>query len=180
MISKMEIREEMYKKKAMEARRNGDQIGSQMYMKNSLQYRKWALATEKFKMQIEGIEMKLDQAKMVADFSGVAKEIVDTLHGLQQQVKMPEVSKMLANLDLGFGKVDSILAETSSELELSEDASSTAVSEEEVNEALAEVDLNLSAESLSTLPEVPTLDESEVNIEDLEKEIHKLKERNKI
>ncbi|MHA1888270.1 MAG: Snf7 family protein [Promethearchaeota archaeon] len=180
MISKMEIQEARNKKKAQEALNNGDKTGARIYMKNSLQYRKWAHATEKFKMRMEGVEMKLDQAKMISDFSGVAQDIVGTLRGLQQQVKMPEVSKMLSQLDMGFGKIDAVLSETSSQLELSDDASSTAVSEKEVDEALEEVDLELSANSLTALPEVPQMQEKDVSIEDLEQEIKKLKEKNKI
>lgn len=180
MISKMEIQEARNRKKAQEALTNGDKTGARIYMKNSLQYRKWALATEKFKMQMEGVEMKLDQAKMISDFSGVAQDIVATLKGLQQQVKMPEVSKMLSQLDMGFGKIDAVLSETSDQLEITEDASSTAVSDKEVDEALSEVDLELSADSLTALPEVPQMLDSEVNIEDLEQEIKKLKEKNRI
>lgn len=179
-INKMEMREKMVHKKAVEARKEGDATGAKIYMKNSLQYRKWAHATEKFRMQIEGIEMKLDQAKMMSDFTSVAEDIVGTLQGLQQQVKMPEISKMLAELDLGFGTLDSVMAETSAQLELTDDASSTAVSDQEVDNALAEVDLDLSAESLTALPSVPEMQSENIQIEDLEDEIKKLKQSRQI
>ena len=179
-ISKMEIKEKIAKKKAIEERQEGNLPGAKLHMKNSLQYRKWAHATEKFRMQIEGVEMKLEQAQMMSNFTGLAEDIVGTLQGLQQQVKMPEISKMLADLDFGFGTLDSVMAETSSQLELTDDAGSTAVSEQEVDDALAEVDLNLSADSLTALPSVPDAETENIQIEDLEDEIKKLKQSRRI
>lgn len=179
-IRKMEVKERIAKKKSIEERQEGNLQGAKLHMKNSLQYRKWGHATEKFRMQIEGVEMKLEQAEMMSSFTSVAEDIVGTLQGLQQQVKMPAISKMLAELDFGFGALDSVMAETSDQLELTDDASSTAVSEQEVDDALAEVDLNLSAESLTALPSVPDAETEDIQIEDLEDEIKKLKKSRRI
>jgi len=113
-VGKMEMQEKIAKKKAIEARQKGDIPGSKLYMKNSLQYRKWAYATEKFKMQMEAVQMRLEQAKVMAKFTNVAEELVGKLHGIQQQGKMPEIAKMLSEIDLGFGNMEAILGETSS------------------------------------------------------------------
>jgi len=176
-IGKMEIQERTAKKKAIAARKNGDIPGSKLHMKNSLQYRKWAHATENFRMRMEGVRYRLEQAKAMGQFSKVAEDIVGTLQGLQEQVKMPEIAKLLSDMDLGFGSMESMLGETTEQLEISDDASSTGVTDEEVDNALAEVDSEISVESGISLPSVPAGTNAEAQIDDLEKEIKKLKQQ---
>ncbi|MHA1766141.1 MAG: Snf7 family protein [Promethearchaeota archaeon] len=176
-IGKMEIQERTAKKKAIAARKNGDLPGSRLHMKNSLQYRKWAHATENFRMRMEGVQYRLEQAKVMGQFSKVAEDIVGTLQGLQEQVKMPEIAKLLSDMDLGFGSMESMLGETTEQLEISDDAASTGVTDEEVDNALAEVDSEISVESGISLPSVPAGTNAEAQIDDLEKEIKKLKQQ---
>ena len=176
-IGKMEIQERTAKKKAIRARKDGDIAGSKLHMKNSLQYRKWAFSTEKFRSKMEGVQYRLEQAKVMGQFSKVAEDIVGTLQGLQEQVKMPEIAKLLSEMDLGFGAMDSMLGETTDQLEITDDASSTGVTDDEVNLALAEVDSELSVTSGISLPSVPAGANAEEQIDDLEKEIKKLKQQ---
>ena len=175
-IGKMEIKEKLAKKRAIEARRTGDVKGSQLHMKSSLQYRKWGRSTENFRMRMEGVQVKLEQAKIMGQFSNVATEIVGTLQGLQTQVNMPEIQKMLAEIDLGFGSMESIMQETTSQLETGEDVAVTGVSETEVEQALAEVDATFGIQEGLTLPSVPSSETPEAQIDNLEDEIKKLKQ----
>ncbi|MHA1474170.1 MAG: Snf7 family protein [Promethearchaeota archaeon] len=174
-IGKMEIQERTAKKKALNARKDGDIAGSRLHMKSSLQYRKWGHSTENFRVKMEGVQYRLEQAKVMGQFSKVAEDIVGTLQGLQEQVKMPEIAKLLSEMDLGFGSMEAMFGETSEQLEITDDASSTGVTEDEVNLALAEVDSELSIESGISLPSVPAGINAEAQIDDLEKEIKKLK-----
>ncbi len=176
-IGKMEIQERTAKKKAITARKNGDIAGSKLHMKSSLQYRKWAHSTENFRVRMEGVQYRLEQAKAMGQFSKVAEDIVGTLQGLQEQVKMPEIAKLLSEMDLGFGSMESMFGETSAQLEITDDASSTGVTDDEVNLALAEVDSEISVETGISLPSVPAGINAEEQIDDLEKEIKKLKQQ---
>ncbi|UYP45192.1 hypothetical protein NEF87_001477 [Candidatus Lokiarchaeum ossiferum] len=179
-IRKIEVQEKMAKKRAIDARKSGDIAGSKLHMKNSLQYRKWGHSTEHFRMKIENIQFRLQQAKVMGQFNEVAEDIVGTLQGLQLNVKMPEMVKMLKEMDLGFGSMDAMMDTTTSQLEQSEGATSeTEVSDSEVENALAEIDTEMSMDSVMALPSVPISDEPEAQIEDLEEEIKKLKESRK-
>jgi len=112
---------------------------------------------------------------MLGQFTSVAEEIVGTLQGLQQAVNIPEMAKILSEMNLGFGGLEAAMGETTSQLELTEDAAASAVSEEEVNTALEEIDSEMSADSAVNLPTVPTDQTPEAQIDSLETEIKKLK-----
>ncbi len=173
-IRKMEQQGKLAKKKSIERRKAGDIPGSRLHMKSCLQFTKWSHSTENFRVRLDGVQFKLEQAKAMNDFSGVAQEIVGVLGDLQNSVKAPELGKILSQLDLGFGNMESMFSETSEQLEISDDASSTGVSDGEVDMALAEVDAELSLDTRQALPSVPGLAETG-EISDLEKEIARLK-----
>ena len=173
-IRKMESQGKLAKKKAIERRKAGDIPGSRLHMKSCLQFTKWSHSTENFRVRLDGVQFKLEQAKAMNDFSGVAQEIVGVLGELQNTVKAPELGKILSQLDLGFGNMESMFSETSEQLEISDDASSSGVSDEEVDMALAEVDAELSLDTREALPSVPGLADTG-EISDLEKEIARLK-----
>lgn len=174
-IRKMEAKERIAKKEAIKARQEGDKAGARLHMRSSLQYRKWGHSTQKFKNKMENIEFRLEQAKVMGDFSNMAEDLTSTLKGLQQEVSMPEITKLLGELDFGFGKMDSIFDQTTESLEMSEDQSPTAVSDSEVDQALAEIDSEMAVETGLDLPSVPTTTNPEEKLEDLEDEIQKLK-----
>jgi len=170
----MEQQGKLAKKKAIERRKAGDIPGSRLHMKSYLQFTKWSHSTENFRVRLDGVQFKLQQAKAMNDFSGVAQEIVGVLGELQNTVKAPELGKMLSQLDLGFGNMEAMFGETTEQLEVSDDASASGVSDEEVDMALAEVDAELSLDTRQALPSVPGLAETG-EISDLEKEIARLK-----
>ena len=177
-IKKMEMHIKMAKKRAIEARQSGDIKGSKLHMKSSLQYKKWAHSTEHFRMKMEGVQYKLEQAKIMGQFSKVAEDVVGTLKGLQLNVKMPEMVKMINEMDLGFGNMEEIMNETTSQLESGEAQSSeTSISEDEVAAALEEVDAQFGLETAMALPSVPIDETPEAQIDNLEDEIKRLKEK---
>ena len=143
-------------------------------MKSSLQFRKWSHSITTFAVRLDGVKFKLEQAKAIGDFAGVAQDIVGILGELQINIKSPEIAKMLSQLDFGFGKMDSMFGEITESLEMSEDSASASVSESEVEDALAEVDAELSIGTRESLPSVPgSIGEGEIT--DLEAEIKRLK-----
>ncbi len=173
-IVKMEAEQKKAHKKAVERRQAGDIEGSRLHMKSSIQFRKWSHAIETFRVRLDGVQFKLEQAKAIGDFTGVAQDIVGILGELQMSIKSPQISKMLSQLDFGFGRMDAMFNEVNEQLEMSEDSSSTAVSDNEVDNALAEVDATLSLDTREALPSVPgTVADHEIT--DLEAEIKRLK-----
>jgi hypothetical protein len=174
-VKKMEIKEKISKKEALRDREEGDLTGARIHMRASIQYKKWAFSTQKFQNQMDNIQFRLQQAKIVGDFAGMAKDLTGALQGLQSQVKMPEIQKMLGELDMGFGKMDDLFAETSEILETSETESSTGVSDTEVDEALAAVDAEFAIDTGLTMPSVPSMADPDEKLESLEEEIKKLK-----
>ena len=176
-VVKMEQKGKLAKKKAIQRRESGDIPGSRLHMKNHLQFQKWVHSIENFRVRLDGVQFKLEQAKAIGDFTGVAKDIAGVLGELQISVKAPEISNMLSQLDLGFGNMDAIFSEVNTQLELSEDSSATSVTDEEVDNALAEVDAQLSINTREALPSVPGGASFEGEINDLEAEIKKLKQQ---
>ena len=173
-IRKMEQQEKLARKKAIDRRKTNDIAGSKLHMKASLQFQKWGHSTENFRVRLDGVQFRLEQAKAMGDFTGVAQDIVGILGQLQTQIKAPEIAQMLSQLDFGFGSMESMFDETSKQLEDQEDVSSTGVSEEEVENALSEVDAELSIGTRQSLPSVPGVT-NEGDISDLEAEIKRLK-----
>ena len=173
-IRKMDQQQKLARKKAIERRQSGDIPGSKLHMKSSLQFQKWSHSTENFRVRLDGVQFKLEQAKAMGDFSNVAQDIVGVLGQLQMQVKAPQISQMLSQLDLGFGNMEAMFGETTEQLEMQDDASATGVSEDEVANALAEVDAELSISTREALPSVPGQVPGE-EISDFDKEIQRLK-----
>ena len=176
-VMKMDQKGKLARKKAIERREAGDIAGSRLHMKNHLQFQNWVHSIENFRVRLDGVQFKLEQAKALGDFTGVAQDIAGVLGELQISVKAPEISNMLSQLDLGFGNMDAIFSEVNAQLELSDDASTTAVSDAEVDNALAEVDAQLSIDTREALPSVPGGANFEGEITDLEAEIKRLKQQ---
>jgi hypothetical protein len=175
-VIRMEIQSRQLRAKSIKNREGGDMEASKLNMKSSLQYKKWAFATESFRVRLEGIQYKMEQAKAMKDFSGVAQDAVRVLATLQSQVKAPQIEEMLKQMDVSFENVDTLMETSNSSLELMDAGSSTAVSEKEVEEALAEVDAEISVKRGVELPAAPIHGE-ETKIESLEDEIKKLKQQ---
>lgn len=174
-IKRMELEEKSAKKKAVSRRQLGDIPGSRLHMKSCLQFRKWSNTAENFRVRLEGVQFKLEQAKAMNDFSGVAQDIAKTLGQLQISVQAPEIAELLKTLDLGFGNMEALYSETGEELEKMDDASASGVTDEEVDQALAEVDAEVSIGTKATLPSVPGMSK-DTEIDDLDAEIKKLKD----
>lgn len=173
-VNKMEVTAKMNRNKAVRARESGDLNSSKMLIKASLQAKKQANITDNFRIKIEGIQFKLEQAKAMGDFNGIAKEIANTLSGLTQSVNIPQLNEMIKQMDVGFENFDAILDSTSESLETMEAGQSNAVSDQEVNEALNEIDVEISTKTGQSLPSTPGGLQTE-EIGNLEDEIKRLK-----
>ena len=83
-VNKLESTAKINRNKAIRAREAGDLPTSKMMIKASLQAKKQSQITDGFRIKIEGIQYRLEQAKAMGDFSSIAKDIATTLGGLQQ------------------------------------------------------------------------------------------------
>jgi division protein CdvB (Snf7/Vps24/ESCRT-III family) len=174
----METSSKMNRTKAIRARESGDLAGSKMLIKASIQSKKQANITDNFRIKIEGVQYKLEQAKAMQDFTGVAKEISGALIGLQKSINIPALNEMIKQMDSGFENFDTLLDTTTEQLETMDAGSSSAVGEEEVEEALAEIDAEIGRKTSEALPSAP-ISSSEIkeDIGSLEDEIKRLKEQ---
>jgi division protein CdvB (Snf7/Vps24/ESCRT-III family) len=175
-VGKMEVQAKILRNKAIKSREAGDMEGSKLSMKSSLQYKKWAHSTETFRVKLEGIQYKLEQAKAMKDFSGVAQEVAKVMSGLVMDVKAPQIAEILKDMDLSFESMDNVMEMTNENLEVMDAGSSTAVKEEEVDNALAEIDAEISIKRGVDLPSAPIAG-TEPAIDSLEDEIKRLKQQ---
>ena len=175
-VGKMEVQSKILRNKAIKAREAGDMESSKLSMKSSLQYKKWSHSTETFRVKLEGIQFKLEQAKAMKDFSGVAQEVAKVMAGLVMDVKAPQIAEILKEMDLSFENMDSVMEMTNENLEVMDAGSSTAVKDEEVDNALAEIDSEISIKRGVDLPATP-ITGTEPAIDSLEEEIKRLKQQ---
>jgi hypothetical protein len=166
--AKLNSQAKVARRKAVDLRKQGDMNGSKIYMKSSLQSKKWGLGIENYVLQIQGLQFKLEQAKSVSDVTEILKGVASSISSLQNSVSAPQISEIVEQIDIGIQDFDVVQ-------EMTEDGLTTMnvseVTEEDVTSALAEIDSEISVETGQALPAA-----GEGKISEIEKEIQRLKE----
>ena len=175
-VAKMDAQAKIFKAKAIKSREAGNMEASKTYMKNSLQYTKWSLATENFRVKLQNVQYRLEQAKDMRDFTSMAMDVGKVLAGLQKDVNEEEIRNMLGEMDKSFEGLDIAMEMTNDSLEKMDAGSSTAVSELELEKALDEIDAEISIKRGTDLPAAPMAN-TDSTIGSLEEELQKLKQQ---
>ena len=166
---KLNVQAAQARRKAVDLRKKGDNSSSRVHMRSYLQNKKWAEGIDRYILQIQSLEFKLEQAKAAKDVQDILEGVAQAVGALQADVSAPQISQLVEQIDMGIQDFDVVQEMTESGLE-SMNATGE-VTDNELDEALAEVDSEISVETGQALPS------AEGNkISELEKEIKRLKE----
>jgi division protein CdvB (Snf7/Vps24/ESCRT-III family) len=168
---KLDQKAKQARTKAVNLRREGDMKGSEVQARGYLQFKKWSKGIETFRLNLEGLQFKLEQATAIRDVTGIVSSIATSVTGLKAQISIPELTETIKDIDLAiedFQVTEEIASDGIENITVD-----TAVSNEEVKNTLSEIDAEISVETGISLP---TVAEGDQRITDLEKELKELKE----
>lgn len=168
---KLEVKAKQARDKAVSLRKEGDMKGSEVHARGYLQFKKWSKGVQSFRLNLEGLQFKLEQATAVKDAAGIMTAIAKSVVGLKSQLSIPELTETIKDIDITLEDFQVTEEITSDGIEnITVD---TAVTDSEVKNTLAEFDAEISVETGISLPSVTSGDQK---ITDLEKELRELKE----
>ena len=154
--------------KARKERMENNTEGAKVYATYFLQFKKWALNVDMYRLNIEGLIVKLRQSEAMGEVAKALSSLKYVLGSIRSNLKLPNLVKTMNEIEqkLKDVEVSKDLAETKM-LSITE---AEKVSKEELNKIIDEIDQEIAVETGQALPE-PAIQASE-----LEKEIKKLKE----
>lgn len=167
---KLEAKAKQARTKAVKLRKEGDMKGAEVHARGYLQFKKWSKGISTFKLNLEGLQFKLEQASAIKDVAGIMKAIAGSVSGLKSQISIPEITETIKDIDIGiedFQVTEEITADGIENINVD-----TSVSNEEVMNVLGEIDAEISVETGIQLPTVG----GDQRIKDLESELKELKE----
>ncbi|MFX1485555.1 MAG: Snf7 family protein [Promethearchaeota archaeon] len=153
--------------KARTQRIKGNNEAAKTYAKHYLQFQKWAVGIDNYRLTIEGLIVKLRQSESVTDLSKILGSLRNVLGGLKNAVKVPKIAKLIKEVEgqLQQFEVSKEIAESGLEITVSQE-----ISDKEIEKTLTEIDQEITVETGIALPA------PEKKVSELEKEIKKLKE----
>lgn len=155
---------------AKKYRLRGNAEGAKMYAEHYIRYNKWALATDSYRLKIQGMVIRLRQSESVADVASTISGVREALKGLEEAVKLPEdIAKNAEEIDSIMQEFD--VRQDVLEAGMEKMTVSTEVTSQEVAATISEIDQEISVETGVKLPSAPS-----GKVEELEKDIKKLKE----
>ncbi|MHA1754877.1 MAG: Snf7 family protein [Candidatus Odinarchaeia archaeon] len=156
------------RKKAKKQRLEGNTEAAKTYAVHYLQFKKWALNIDAYRLAIEGLINKLRQSEAAADLNKVLGNLKYVLGSIRNRLKVPELNKTMNEIEAKLKDVS--VSHDLTATKITTIVNDEAVKDTEVNKVLDEIDQEIAIETEETLPE-PSLSVSE-----LEDEIKKLKE----
>ena len=156
-------------KRAKKYRLEGNTQGARLYMQHRLRFQKWAIATDTYRLNLEGL---IHQIKMAKSHHEIVKYLASIQRGLKSlvsQVNLPELGELMTDLQQNLQHFD-LTGEVIEDRIEEGTQTSLQITELDIKEAMQQLDAEITSEAKTAL-----LPPSERMIE-LEKEIKKLKE----
>ncbi|MHA1579439.1 MAG: Snf7 family protein [Candidatus Freyarchaeota archaeon] len=157
------------REEAKKYRLRGNTEAAKMYAEHYIRYNKWALATDAYRLRIQGMIVRLRQSESVYDVASTLSGIRSALNGLKDAVNLPDIAQLVEEIDGTMQDFD--VAQDVAEAGMERMVVNTEVTSQEVAATLSEIDQEIGVETGVKLPSAPS-----GKIEELEKDIKKLKE----
>jgi hypothetical protein len=154
--------------KAKKERVEGNIEGAKTYATYYLQFKKWALNIDMYRLNIEGLIVKLRQSEAMGEVSKALSSLKYVLGSIRNALKLPNLEKTMNEIEEKLKDVEASKVLTETKMLSITDAEK--VSKEELGKIMNEIDQEIAVETGEALPE-PSIVTAE-----LEKEIKKLKE----
>ncbi|MHA1409515.1 MAG: Snf7 family protein [Candidatus Odinarchaeia archaeon] len=165
---KLEKEAKVNKKKARKQRLEGNDEGARVYASYYLQFKKWALNVDMYRLNIEGLIVKLRQSEAMGEVARNLRSLKYVIGSLRNNLRMPDLEKTMNEIDEKLKDVD--VSKEYAETKMLSLTDADKVSKEEISKVINEIDQEIAIETGEALPE-PAVKASE-----LEKEIKKLRE----
>ncbi len=160
-VKRMEAQELNARNKAKERDQRGDPSGKRRLIQSALQYRKWLDYLEQFRFDLDDMNFQLTTAQDMNNFDQVGSALLTLLCNFKLRMGMPEIQRMIADLDLGYGNMLPVFNDFIHREELDKEIVPLRVSEEDVAKELGE--------KVKSQPEeeIPEISDLESNLKDL-------------
>lgn len=166
---KMEMTSKLARDKAVKLRKEGDLDGSKFHARNYLQIKKQARAIDHFRINLESLTFKLEQANAVNDVAQIMTSIASSLNQIKNQLSIPQITELMDGISMDIEDFDVAQEITSDGMESV--MMDTAVTDDQVDEVLGEIDAEIGTEIGAALPSV----DPDGKIKELEKELNRLR-----
>ncbi|MBS7252310.1 MAG: Snf7 family protein, partial [Candidatus Freyarchaeota archaeon] len=133
------------REEAKKYRLKGNAEAAKMYAEHYIRYNKWALATDAYRLRIQGMVVRLRQSESVADVASTLSGIRAALDGLKGAINLPDIAKMVEEIDGSMQEFD--VAQDVAEAGMERMTVSTEVTSQEVAATISEIDQEISVET---------------------------------
>ncbi len=149
--AKMEAQSLVAKKRAIEARKRGDNESAANYVKSHLQFRGWTTGIEKFKLQLDALMFKVETAVNVTDLNETFVQVGQALQGLNQ-LNMPNMADVLSSIDMNLEEFNLMFEGAGESMELMGSTDDVQISDKQIGAVLDEIDSEILVETSDQLP----------------------------
>lgn len=168
---KLEFQADKSRKKAVDAKRDGNEQRAKMYAKEMLKYRKLSANMVSFVTGLEGMRFKLEQISETQKMADMFQSIDSSLQNMKETISVPEIQETIDSITSTMTDLDTNLEITTEGIQLATDAN---VSDVELSKAMDEIDAGLAVEGLE-LPSAAAAGETE-DLKDWKEKIDALKD----
>lgn len=149
--AKMEAQSNAAKKRAVEARRKGDNETAAQYAKSFLQFKGWTRGVEKFKLQLDALAFKVETAVNVTDLNDTLVGVGKALQGLSM-LNMPNMEEVLSSIDMNLEEFNLMFESTGESMEMMGSVEDQQITDKQINGVLEEIDSEIMIETTDQLP----------------------------
>ena len=171
--AKMEAQCNAAKKRAIEARKKGDTETAMNYAKSYLQFKGWARGIEKFKLQLDALEFKVESAANVTDLNDTLVGVGKALAGLQS-LKLPNMEDVLSSIDMNLEEFNMMFEGAGESLEMMDSTEDQQITDKQVNDVLEEIDSEI---MVDTTDQLPSAGGQKVSGDNLQDELERLRDK---
>ena len=149
--AKLEAQERSAKKRAVKARKAGENESAANYAKSFLQFNGWSRGVEKFKLQLDALMFKVETASNVTDLNDTLVQVGEALHGLSM-LKLPNMADVLSSIDFNLEEFNLMFESAGESMEMMGATDDLEISDKQVNDVLEEIDSEILVETSDQLP----------------------------
>ncbi len=149
-VKRLEMSSKQARDKAVKLRKEGDMEGSKFQARNYLQVRNQARAVDMFRTSLEGLLFKIENASTLKDVSGIFSQIGQSVATLKNQLSIPQLSDMMKSIDMDMEDFE-VTQEIATE-GVSNITTDLEVNDSKVDDILNEIDSEIQVEAGGSLP----------------------------
>ncbi|MFX0103447.1 MAG: hypothetical protein ACFFCS_28050 [Candidatus Hodarchaeota archaeon] len=116
---KLEMQAEIANRRAIELRKREDIESVRNFVKSYLQFSAWERGIEKFKLQLEILQSKVETGENTTDLNETLEQVGKALLGLMM-LELPNIEDVLCSIDMNLDELNIIFESTGERMEIME------------------------------------------------------------